>query len=168
MILSIDPSIKSAGAAVFTSNGVLNTAVRIQLPVIKGEDQAMRWRRMANAILDAMVYGAGTVDTLVSERPQVYQRQDGKTKGDPNDLLAMVGVIGCLVGMLPSANVVTYAPHEWKGQTEKKVMCGRIMERLKPAERDLVPNSHDAVDAVGVGLFYLNRLGRGRVFPGAT
>ena len=111
---------------------------------------------------------------LVIEWPQVYRA--GKSKGDPADLLPLVGVGMCLAGLLHPGAIKSPTPAEWIGQLPKSTTGDpwasargqRIGSRLSDVERGRVVPSHDAVDAVGIGLYCLGRLERRRVFPGAT
>ncbi len=166
MLLAIDPSVRCVGCALFEDERLVR-AWFVKPVVIRAEEPAARWRRIAYIVREQA--NTSFVRTLVSERPQIYQREAGKTKGDPNELLGMVGVIGALAAIYWDCKVVTYVPHEWKGQVDKATMCRRILEKLTPDEKREVPlKSHDAIDAVGVGLHHLGRLGRTRVFSGAT
>lgn len=106
---------------------------------------------------------------LVIEWPQIYVR--GRSKGDPNDLLPLAGVAMCLAGRL-DVEVVTYKPAQWIGQCPKSETGnalesprGRLVWRnLDPGERETVIVSHDAIDAVGIGLAFLGRLSM-RIYP---
>lgn len=111
---------------------------------------------------------------LVVEWQQVYRAS--RAKGDPNDLLGMGFVSGAVAGLLQPAELVGYLPAEWcrlkKSTKHREAFTSprglRIMSRLSPAEKALVPRFHDSVDAVGLGLHHLGRLAPRRIFPGAT
>lgn len=174
MILAVDPSIRSAGMALFDSDPActdgLIFAARVTM-ASSGADPAERERAMARRILAAIVSdlrGIVPIDRLVSERPQIYAEGGGRTKGDPNDMLFMVGVTAALAALLPGAACTTYRPAEWKGQMPKAAVEARVRQRLSPAEAARLPASHDAIEAVGIGLFYLGRFAPRRVYPGAT
>lgn len=183
MILAIDPSIASSGAALFSTAGTgrkLEACARITMPKTD-DDPVERWRNMALRIRDwarsqPAVRNGYPVERIVTERPQIYARAAGKTKGDPNDMLHMVGVLGALAGffLLP---VTSYKPAEWKGQLPVDTLVRRACGRLAPDELALVPlrtvrgksvPDPDVGHAVGVGLFYLGRLDPVRVYPGAS
>lgn len=110
---------------------------------------------------------------LVYEWPQVYRAT--RSKGDPNDLLGLVGVGAALSGML-GVPAQTFTPAQWIGGLPKSTTGdplasprgARVWSRLDADERAAVEVSHDAIDAVGLGLHALGRLERVRVFPGAT
>ena len=83
---------------------------------------------------------------------------------------------GAVAALLPGADVACYTPGEWTRGIPKKTTGSaktgpralRILSRLSDAERAVVPDSHDALDAVGLGLYRLGRFERRRVLPGAT
>lgn len=170
VVLAVDPSIASPGAALFRDR-VLVVAIRSTLPSIPDEGRGARVERVARRLYTAP---PGGVDVLVYEWPQVYRAS--KAKGDPNDLIALAAVGAALAGMLCPRVIVTPTPAEWtgglpkvtKGDPWRSPRGRRIASRLSPAERALVPDSHDAIDSVGLGLWYLGRLDPVRVFPGAT
>lgn len=112
------------------------------------------------------------VEQVVIEWPQIYRLS--KSKGDPNDLPGLAGV-GMAIGGRLDVEVVSYLPKQWAGGTRKAETGdpldsprGRLVWRcLSHDERGRVVRSHDAIDAVGLGLHHLGRLQR-RVYPGAT
>lgn len=106
--------------------------------------------------------------TLVIEIPQVYRQ--GVSKGDPNDLIQLVGVAGAIIGT-GFQKVVTKLPKEWKGQVPKPtdtkkpyIIAERAKKRLSHKEYDrvLLPTNvrhqWDVWDAIGLGLSHLRRL----------
>ncbi len=195
-ILAVDPGLNNPAAAIFRF-GKLVAASRVKLPAAwKKLDVAERCRLIAGRVHEwasangvdeaAMVRayelelagdlaGAETlrqargVVRLTIEYPQIYPA--GKQKGDPNDLLPLVGVAMCLAGRL-DIPVQSFKPREWIGQVPKtetgdpwQSARGQLIWRnLEPAERAAVVPSHDAVDSVGIGLHSLGRLRR-RVYP---
>lgn len=137
-----------------------------------------RCRQVAGRLLSWLENAAESaavdkISCLVTEWPQVYRA--GKSKGDPNDLVPMAGVAGCLAGHL-GVPVQSYLPAEWLGGTCPKWEDGdpwasprgqRVWEALTAAERVCVVASHDAVDAVGIGLKYLGRFELRRLYVGS-
>jgi len=111
--------------------------------------------------------------TYIFERPQIYRAS--RSKGDPNDLPGLAGIgvgVGCLLaGRLE--RVLSPTPKQWIGGLPKDTEGDpwdsargiKVASRLSPEERLLVPASHDAIDAVGLGLFALGRFERRRVYP---
>lgn len=176
IVLAVDPSVASPGAALF-GDGILIAADRFSPSRPVGlESRGRRARRVAKMIFHWLPAYTASVDVLVYEWPQVYTAK--KSKGDPNDLIALAAVGAALAGLLDGQLVEehTPTPAEWTGGVPKVTRGNpwrsprgaRVAARLSAAERALVPDSHDAIDSVGLGLWYLGRFERARVFPGAT
>lgn len=166
MILALDPSIKSAGFALFRS-GYLVHAARVTLKADTAQDPAAREYEMAERIVRAAREHHTHTTWIVSERPQIYARAKGKTKADPNKLLYMVGVTAAVRAMV-GVPITTYLPAEWKRQLRVEALVEVVRACLTPEELALLPDSHDAAHAVGVGLHFLGRLRLPRVYPGAS
>lgn len=95
-------------------------------------------------------------ERTVVECPQVYLQR--KWRGDPNDLIGVTLVAGAVAALFPSVDFVI--PHTWKGNAPKDVATKRVRMALSDAElRRLPPKArHDVWDAVGIGLWALDRL----------
>lgn len=184
MLLAVDPSVRSPGAALF-ENKRLIACTRLVLERDESASQGQHWMDVAQTLRRwARAQHLGPIDELVFERPQIYTW--AKSKGDPNDLIGLAGVGSALAGLLTPSLITTPKPDEWAGQVSKvcpvckgkaKRKCKtcegsafrtprgqRIMSRLDAAERALVPDQHDALDAVGIGLFAVGRYGVQRVY----
>lgn len=175
-LLAVDPGLRYPAAAVF-SNGVLIAASRVKVPGTNHKlELGQRVLNVANLIRNwTRIYlferDWWHVDELVVEWPRTYRRM----KGDPADLFPLAGVGMALAGMF---NVATFAPTapEWIGNIPKttsgdplqSMRAQRIWSRLSDAENACVVLSHDAIDAVGLGLWRLGRLERRQSFIGAT
>jgi hypothetical protein len=120
---------------------------------------------------------------VVVERPRVY---GGRAKqGDTQDLLDVSYVAGMLVGTASERGATSaraVLPQEWKGSVPKQIMCRRAFARLDidekrvvfralpPGEVDkleqkigeLSKRTTDLLDAVGIGLWELGRMRKGR------
>ncbi len=176
-VLALDPSVRSPGVAVF-ERGRLTYADRVKVPLSGWSSDGERWQMVADAIV-SMCRGLPQANIIVYEKPQIYTAV--KSKGDPNDLipLAAIGAIfacrmlqvdpPCIGG---PARILTPTPAEWIGQCPKATKgsafesprAKRILSRLDAEEMALVPDQHDAIDAIGLGLFCLGRLKPKRVF----
>lgn len=105
-------------------------------------------------------------DEAMIEIPQVYQQRSWK--GDPNDLIQIALVAGALAHAVAPFGFVSFVrPHAWKGNAKKEAIEGWIRARLSPAESAVlaacdVPASlkHNVIDAVGIGMWALGRLGK--------
>lgn len=166
-LLSIDPSLTSTGWAVFCDGllvdcGNIRTKTSLGLGVrILQISHDLRLREC---------------DDLVIEVPQIYDRT--KSKGDPNKLTPLWAIAGAVLQKYGMAHASLIRPATWKGQVPKKVMFGRIIKRLTPYELAYyntlafkrarhpgtldVPGEKsgagDALDAIGLGLYFLERL----------
>lgn len=176
-ILAIDPSIRSLGVAFFYQRRLV-VAGTVRCKAEKGVSNGRRAVDMASAVivwLDELgVDFSANPPELVYEWPQIYAAR--KSKGNPNGLIKTVSPALVLSGMLATSKITTPTPAEWAGQT-KKTTAGdpwasqrgnMVARRLHEAERLLVPDSHDAIDAVGLGLWACGRFERRRVNYGAT
>lgn len=171
-LLAIDPSIRSPGAALFRDS-LLIAVARVTFAVDTRLNEAERCIVAADAIINWATNVGAKPAEIAHEWPQVYA--DGKGKGDPNDLPYMAGVDLAVVAAFAlratlagsSLRVYCYKPAEWIGQLPKATRGSakasprgrRICSRLGPDELAILPDQHDAIDAVGIGLHKLGRLG---------
>ncbi len=111
-------------------------------------------------------YGCLTPNTDYNEHhvveiPQIYS--GSKSKGNPNDLVRLAFEAGRLIGTDTFFERVS--PRQWKGTIKKEVMLRRILSKLSDAELAMLkalklPKSKEkeCIDAIGIGLWKLNRL----------
>lgn len=104
----------------------------------------------------------------VAEIPQDYEAKSAR-EGTLDELRQVITEIEI---WRPDAGIGkkthTVRPHGWKGNVPKPVHHRRIVAALDARERDIIealPRTRDALDAVGLGLFVLRRVGRGGVKP---
>lgn len=116
---------------------------------------------LASAIESAAV-GAGEA---IIEVPQVYQQR--AWKGDPNDLIAVALTAGRIAHAVESRGFAAsfVRPHAWKGNAPKAIVGARILAKLLTHEAKILHDlklprakAHNAVDAIGIGLWRLGRL----------
>lgn len=158
-VLAIDPGLRACGLAVF-EGGVLIHATLVDNPV-DGDSDAPVWTGMSKAVHDYLANNYYSPEVLVIERPQVYG--GGRGKGDPNDLLSLMAVVGGVCASVRAPTKKSFYPRVWKGQVPKNIHNDRILERLSAAERKMLPELaasklHNVIDAVGLGLYELERL----------
>lgn len=180
-VVSIDPSIRSVGVALWR-NGKLRRAKRITVEDVEMiEDPAARWIRVAYRIIEFVADCKHEVHAVIFERPQIY---GGPSEVDQNDLLGLAGVGGAVAMGLSvlraHQNVIvrvhSVLPREWsrglpkikKGNAWESPRGRQIWARLDETERACAPAQHDAVDAVGIGLFAIGRFEPIHVMPGAV
>jgi hypothetical protein len=160
MIASIDPGINRSGLAIFRQDKLLYATYVTGAG--KGNPLAERVREMAFKLANQI--SAYTVNTIVTECPQIYPGKTAKGSDPTNDLIPLAQIGAWLSGYLPKLYWEQVYPREWKSQVEKKAMNERIIERLSAEERGQIQGAiyHDTIDAIGIGLHYLNRLGKVR------
>jgi len=184
-LLAIDPGTRGCGAAFFV-DGSLCVAAYVPNPVKKGSGPG-ECARMAQAVVDwcatwpSNVY---VVDALALEIPQIYSRAGGKSKGDPNNIMPLFGVVSAIAALHPRATVEWERPRGWKGNTpkpdsakDKYVIKERVIERLSASELKLVAwpsltkntdtarqQDFDVADAIGIAMHTLGRFTRARAF----
>jgi hypothetical protein len=200
-LLALDPSVRSPGVSLFR-HGCLFAVGRIRIDEeIHALPAAQRWLRVANEItawwLEHRDGHDHLIRTLIYELPQIYSESEGKSKGNPNQLLGLVGTGQSLATLMTAYNIhrgarppelLSPTPAEWTGQLPKTIKCAgknvlpkdpresprgqRIWSRLEEVEREIVLASkalqHDAFDGMGLGLSALRRYDQRRVFPGAV
>ncbi len=179
-LLAIDPGIRHPAAARFSGGkliGAARTPVRADWT---GLDMGQRCLNVARAMVQwehDVPPSHAPITHVMIEYPQIYPEERDK---NPNNLTPLVGVAMAVVGLLaahnPALKVIAALPREiWDrlpkhetGDPWASPRGNRIASRLDDAERATIVASHDAIDAVGIGLWVLGRFERRRVFPGAT
>ena len=184
-LLAIDPGTRGCGCAFFV-NGSLCVATYVPNTTKKGSGPG-ECAAMAYAVLnwcDKWANNVNVVDVLALEIPQIYSRAGGKSKGDPNNIMPLYGVVSAIAALHETATVEWERPRGWKGNTAKPdsakakyVIKERVIERLSACERDLVAwpslnkntdvarkQDWDVADAIGIAMHTLGRFERARAF----
>lgn len=169
--VALDPGVRNPALALFVG-GRLVRAERVKVPkdVREIDDEGERARQIAELLEAWVLRHDARPETLAYELPQVYGA--AKSKGDPNDLIPLALVGGALSGML-RVPVISPRPREWNMGIRKTEVGdpwesprGMLIAKRLGAERACCEDTHDAVDATGIGLHVLGRLDR--VFPGTV
>lgn len=188
--IALDPAFGKTSAAGLTywREGVLRRCDAVRPPPnrVAPASRGDQCQVMISAIIGKLAqWGALEAGAIVYEWPQVYRA--ARAPGDPNDLLGLVAVAAGVASQLEalaaerngrdgSLLILSPTPAQWAGQLPKtktgdpwlSLRGQRVASRLSPAERALVPKSHDAIDAVGIGLWAVGRFEPRRVFDGAS
>lgn len=137
-VLSIDPGVHKSACALFI-DGLLTFADDLPNP------EAFN---LIRTITDAVV---------VVETPVLYPTKRAKHY-DVGRLLDVAKKMA-----KTAENGVGVSPSAWKGQVPKKIHNKRVLAALSDTEKSLVLSidNHNTIDAIGIGLWYLGRLGRG-------
>lgn len=185
-IVALDPSLRRPGVAVFRAGMLIASDAIGQDNSDTGKEVlGDRITRNAQSVVRWILDHSTLPRVLVVEWPQVYAAV--KSKGDPNDLLAVAGVGAAVSTMLAvcvannargvALDVRYISPADWCGQLPKiekqsevwnSPRTRRIVSRLSRQEKEVVTMRHDAIDAIGIGLHVLGRMIPTRIFPGAT
>ncbi len=192
---ALDPGINCSGVALFEGeylkaaacirNPLGRTHTDRPARMVAMSHACAEWFK-ANGPIDVLVYEWPQV--YREARQRYRNKSGGVSKRDPNDLLPLAG-INLAVALAVMAPVRAYAPRAWKGTGDGDECTRRVRERLTPEEFSriylpdntcgncvlrtpsgacLKPSSclaHNAYDGVGIGLKYLSRFERRRVFP---
>ncbi|MGN6103510.1 MAG: hypothetical protein ACTHU0_00155 [Kofleriaceae bacterium] len=173
-LLAVDPGTRYPAAALF-DRGRLVAASRVPVPrALAKLERAERCRQIAKLIAAWALEKTGgpAPRALVFEWPQVYRAT--KSKGDPNDLIPLAAIGTAVAALLDVEQVVSPLPREWIGGIPK-VETGDpwasprghvLRSRIGVLELSAIVPSHDALDAVGLGMWALGRLDR--ILLGAT
>jgi hypothetical protein len=165
---SIDPGLRNPAAAVW-DRGRLVAASRVKVPKEYAElGRAERCRRVGALIavwIREHAAPSAHIPVIGVEWPQIYSH--GKGKGDPNLIVPLAGVDVAVACEL-DAEVLDYLPGEWSGGIPKSERGNPwdsprgviTRSRLRDEELAVIVPSHDAVDAVAIGLKFLGRLER--------
>jgi len=154
-LVSIDPGLKGCGMALW-KGGLLQKALYV--PNVPGGDfQEMQGRIVQ--LLPGFPVKISRDFLLAIELPQVYVTS--RAKGDPNDLINLAVLVGALAQTFREPQL--FKPFEWKRNTPKPVMEGRILKRLSASEKTRIvlpikSLAHNVIDAIGIGLHALGRL----------
>lgn len=147
-LLTIDPGKKSIGWALW-SVGSLASCGLFRFETLQSLSQ---WHRERS----------GIADLVVCEVPQIYRVS--KSKGDPNDLIPVALTAGVCLSAHPVSEQIL--PRTWKHTIDPDVLDARIRARMSGVASfaeclATVPKSlqHNVVDAVGIGLWWLERNG---------
>lgn len=152
-VVAVDPGLNHCGLAIFKDR-LIEHACLVKNP---GDS----YRSMVDAVRD-VCRPFGDSYQLAIEMPQVYVAS--RSKGDPNDLIALAGLVGAFVYcFLDHGKVSTYKPAQWKGQVPKDVMTARLQKRLYEQEISAIQLpakslQHNVWDAVGIGMHHLSRI----------
>ena len=101
---------------------------------------------------------------VVIEKPRVYDRSArDKAAAKGGSVVDLAIAVGRLVERAPYA-VELVLPETWKGQTPKRVHHPRILASLTSGERSLLEGMRKkdlghVLDAIGIGLYHLNKTG---------
>ncbi len=155
-LLSIDPGKLLVGWALFDNNDSLVRCGLVRSDCI--EDMA--WE--LEVFNSSLRHADQVADELIIEVPQIYPQR--AQKGDPNDCIDVALVAGMSAMLYYNDETVFVRPKEWKGQRPKDIDNAYTLKCLEPAELKVYEEvaciaslRHNILDAIGIGLWKLNR-----------
>ena len=155
-LFALDPGLRGCGTAWFDKTGKL-MAVDYIRNTVKTDTGPKAWAGY-------LEHGRCSADVFISEVPQVYRA--GASKGDPDDLIQLAGVVGLFTGIIEADEYLGVKPREWKGQVPKDVHHARLIKTLSAEDLEKInaaaPPSlrHNVLDAVGIGKWWFQKNGR--------
>jgi hypothetical protein len=158
VLLAIDPGKHHAGAALFDERGRLFRVAKLKA---RSKNPAQACKDLGDEAI--RLVGLIPVDKIVCEKPSFWR--SGGMRGDPNDILDLMATNGAIFDAVP-ADEREYVPvTSWKGQVPKPkkgqeyIVERRVRKRLSEPEAALLGEKpdHNVVDAIGIGLWTLQR-----------
>lgn len=185
MLLALDPSITSCGVALFRAGRLCSATTIKQAKGAATNSALTRCLDMSEIAaawaLDLIAWDAHALD-LCAEWPVIYAPGKGKpapSKGLPGLSGVATGVAALMARAHPTLTTSCYTPREWTQGTKKEGPNGKLSSwrkstryhRIDKRMQGMVEFSiwqaqvktHDAMDAVGIGLYHLGRFDPVRV-----
>lgn len=157
IVVALDPG-RDAGVALFVGGHLVGARL-------------LDGRAPAEGLTDLGLL-VGDAEVLV-ELPVLYT--GGRSRAPGGDLITLAYRAGRLVQAVVGAlgprtvRVSEIQPQAWKAQVAPEILAPRICAHLKPDEEALVreavglakSKTHNVLDAAGIGLWRVGRMGRG-------
>lgn len=172
--LAVDPGVRHTAFALYSGCRLIRAALVYGHPTATGPTA---WATMACAFAEAL--RGARFDRAVIERPEQYETSTAR-RSDVSDLSATTGALSVPLH-IHCGDVIAVLPKQWKGNVPKdahhlrivgsegitrltgKVQSVTVRGRLTDAELDSIEipkrrsHAHNVFDAIGIGLWYLNR-----------
>ncbi len=165
-LLTVDPASYQTGVAYFEDGQLLFVRVlrgsSARKEIIDYTDEAVKRAgsiaQQMHEVSAQLGLKAGEFELAV-EYPRIYP---GTRDEDPNSMIDISLVIGRLLENIPEPLKAHFPfPGQWKSQVKKKHMVKHIISFLSKNEIEAMGKdvkNHNAVDAVGIGLWKLRRM----------
>lgn len=172
--LAVDPGVRHSAFALYRGRRLIRAALVYGHPSATGPTA---WATMAENFAEAL--RGVRFDRAVIERPEQYETSHAR-RADVSDLSATTGALTVPL-YIHCGDVTAALPKEWKGSIPKDAHHLRIIGstgiarltgkapraitrgRLTDAELDAIEipkrrsHAHNVFDAIGIGLWYLDR-----------
>jgi hypothetical protein len=163
-LLSIDPSIRSLGLAVFDESGAVTKIASLKLSNGHEDDYVIRAVAMARSIVPYVMDGDWSV---VTETPAHWSHARGTNSESSESVQKLYWFVGTLVGHLidlPQVkDIYTVKPAQWKGTVPKAVMTARARKMFPTLPIDSFP--HDTHEALILGSWARRKIESGNSHP---
>jgi len=94
-----------------------------------------------------------TIDLLVAEKPHLTSVGPETLEERTENLMVLAVRLGRLLRHIPHRRLVLVRPSQWKRQVPKPIHNRRVLSACLPYELAVIPNDHNAIDAVGLYQF---------------
>ncbi len=168
--VAIDPGTHGLAYAAFSAEGRLCSTFFVRLHR-ESEDQydaVVNLSRVVKAVRDLLPCRDDEPRKVIVEIPQYYANQSAR----PSDLIRLSAMAGAAAASVPGEGHARFVlPRVWKGSRDKDAFTRFIYDCLDQDELGLVTSPDeegfrridgDILDAVGMGLWSLDRLKRPR------
>ena len=155
-LLTIDPSIHSAGVALFdVAQGTTHRRSRlIDTQAIKTTEGD--WIERLDEVCDEVygIIGQNRVDLVLIEQPMIFHTGRGAAAANSESIMKLCALVFSIRQMLIDEGVkVKLIPvRKWKGQTPKSITAKRVWKYW-----GFESDNDDIVDAVGIGDYWIRK-----------
>ena len=147
-MLSVDPSIKALGYAMFT-RGKLKSSGHKNLKSKKD------WVSNVDEMVEFIRELLDDIDLCVIELPDVFTSARGLAASNSGAIVKLMAIVFAVRQMCLEEGIGVYLlpVRKWKGNLPKEITQLRMKRRW-----GVVSKSNDEIDAIGIGTFYLERI----------
>lgn len=154
MILSIDPSSRSCGWALFKNSGEYFSSGTINS---NKKDFLKNFIDIADKLEAIFLAECGDKhDTILIEYPEYFSSNTGITALRSGSLVKLSMMVGVIIGVFikySKTKIILIKPKEWKGNLSKKITMERVMDKINIKKI----KTFDESDAIGIGLYYIGK-----------
>jgi len=157
-LLAVDPGVGGTGWALF-----INDELK-QVGCCSPKNARAPWvKRQADVVRQlSLSVNTSTTGTVVIECPELQTSAKGWASARRGDLVKLALITGAIVHVFRSWEVELVTPFQWKGVLPKRITMKAVREEVPASVRgtlrlDSYPDH--TWDAVGIGLWYLDRRG---------
>jgi hypothetical protein len=157
--VAVDPGVVKGGLAIYI-DGLLVRAETVRAPTPRA------WAAKLVDSVASVLRGLEGADVEWVVERMVKRRGKAVKHSDLDRVERSVEALKDMIRQSPSVRgrIVRVKPEAWKAQIPKPICHARSQKILSHTERlSILDTGHDALDAVGIGLFHIGRAKRGMV-----